>query len=163
MSKKLRTWLVVAILAGVAIGGVLAPLHNKGGLPTLDDFESGLIAAMSSAAIFVITYSIREPWWGNWFGRFIVSHVLAFALVCLPFILAFYFGLTRLDSEIADWVLLGAFYTSAAVLLLGTVLWLHTSMENARQRVAEKSATERLIERHRAEYDALVAEGPAAA
>jgi hypothetical protein len=127
--------LVIAVIAGLIVGAVLAPLHgdHKGG-PSLGDYQSGLVSLLTAVTIFVIVYSVRESWWGDWIGRFIVSHVLAVGLLCVPFILSLFFALNRSTNDIAAWCLLGIFYLDAAILLLGTILWLHTSMENARKR-----------------------------
>lgn len=142
MSRWLRASLIVAVAAGVIAGSIIAALHPGPAGPSLVDLESGLVAALAMAAAFVIVYSVREPWWSNWIGRFIVSHVLAFAFVCLPFVLSFFFDFNRFDNLVAEWVLLGSFYAAAAILALGTILWLHTSMTRARERKEQEKETQ---------------------
>jgi hypothetical protein len=136
MSRWLRLSLVAAVLAGLTAGLAVASFSRAQGSPSLGDLEAGLVSALTSALLFVIVYSIREPWWRNWIGRFIVSHVLAYSMVCLPFVLSFFFNFNRLDNEVALWVLLTVLYGSGAILMLGTILWLHTSMTGAQKEKA---------------------------
>lgn len=144
MGKGLRALLITLVGVGVIIGAVLASLHSSPiGGPSRGDYVSGLISVLFGACAFVLVYSIREAWWNDWIGRFIFSHVLVVGMLCVPFILSIFFSLSRFTSDIAAWCLLGIFYASAAILLLGTILWLHTSIENARKR-REHEAAERM-------------------
>ena len=140
MGKRIRAFLVTAVLAGAIIGFAVAFLNGdpKGG-PSIDDYQSGLTALLFSVLVFIVTYSVREAWWNDWIGRFIVSHMLAVGLLCVPFILAVFFTLSRFDNDVAAWVLLGVFYIDAAILLLGTILWLHTSLQYKRRRREAKA------------------------
>lgn len=134
MSRWLRISLVSAILAGLIAGILVTVFHGSpAGGPTVEDDEGGLVSAVLSAFIFVAVYSIREPWWNNWIGRFIISHILAVACLLLPFVLSFYLNFNRVDNQIAAWVLVSMFYVVAADLLLGTVLWLHLSLKRAHE------------------------------
>lgn len=141
MSKWLRASLVCAVIAGflAAVIVTLAVGHLGKG-PSLDESEAALTSAVAGAFVFVAVYSIREPWWANWIGRFIISHILAVACLLLPFVLSFFFDFNRFDNVIASWILIIMFYVVAADLLLGTILWLHTSMVRAQERRAAEAA-----------------------
>lgn len=135
MSRWLRVSLVIAVIVGAVIGAVIAPMYGTpNGMPSVGDYQSGLIAACTGAATFVLVYWIREPWWRDWVGRFIMSHALVIGLLCVPFIMALFFKLSSGDSRFAAWSLLAIFYLDAAILFLGTILWLHISMQRARER-----------------------------
>ena len=140
MSKRLRAILVAVVLAGMIIGFVIALLNGspEGG-PSIDDYQSGLTALLFGVFVFTVTYSVREAWWNDWIGRFIVSHILAVGLLCVPFILSLFFELSRFSNDVAAWVLLAIFYVDAALLLLGTILWLHTSLQYKRRRREAKA------------------------
>jgi len=140
MGRGIRAALIAAIVAGGLTGVALAIASAPTGVVTVGDYQAGLLTAIFGAVAFIAVYSIREPWWSNWFGRFVVSHIIAFMLLCIPFVLSLFFSLNRLDSEIAEWVLLAAFYLSAEVLLLGTILWLQTSLDRARERREAETA-----------------------
>jgi hypothetical protein len=88
-----------------------------------------LIGAFCSLVGWVVIYTRLARWWTNPIGRTLVVKTLLVAALLIPFILALFFNLTRLDSRIVGWIdvfLIGAI---TPVMIWRSVVWVKASRE----------------------------------
>lgn len=93
--------------------------------------ETGLkytsITAAAALLQWVLVYTCLEPWWKSRIGRSLVANALLAATTPLVFILALWFNISRLTSQVLGWIEVGVFVFTTLLLSWRSVIWVRAS------------------------------------
>lgn len=82
-----------------------------------------LVTGEASLVIWMILYTIYQPWWRDPVGRTLVIETLLIAGLFVPSILSLFFHFNHLTSQVAAWIDLGLIAAVTPVMLWRIAVW----------------------------------------
>jgi hypothetical protein len=79
----------------------------------------------------MIIYTLLEPWWRSQLGRSLILLAGLAMVTPMLFILALFFGLSRVSSETLSWIEAGVLFITCAAMVRRSYIWVKIAQEGA--------------------------------